>query len=287
MQQSNALRRLEVVLSEAVENGDGAQPAGSILLKAMDLSIDPNNIVNFYELLNKARQEAGKIKDVPKISRYINPLEDLSKLFVVHHLWNINWATFANPIESGNVLSVLNSLADYYHNQNPVKFLEEEYLVELSSNFQSFLNEILDSDLSKELKIFLIKRIEDILIAIRRYRIDGAEGIEIAAKLLLSDLFIAGPTLNEKDKKNPIYNRVIAFVLKVSLVCSNPLIGNIPAIEQYWGPKIIETPKEIPIIQKTIDTFTNAFNEQTPEIVDVIDQNALESGEEEPKTAID
>jgi hypothetical protein len=104
---------------------------------------------------------------------------------------------------------------------------------------------------------------------------------------LLSDLVIAGPSLNEKDKKSPIYNRVLAFVLEVSLMFSHPLIGNIPAIEQYWGPKIIELPKEIPIIQKTIDTFTNAFNEQKPEIVDVIDQNALESGGEEPKIAID
>jgi hypothetical protein len=283
MQQSNALRRLEVILSEAVENGDGAQPAGSILLKAMDLSIDPNNIVNFYELLNKARREAEKIKDVPKINRYIDPLEDLSKLFVVHHLWNINWATFASPIGSGNVLSVLNSLADYYHNQNLTKSLGEEYLVGLSSSFQSLLNEILSSDLSKELKVFLVSRIEDILAAIRRYRIDGTEGIEIAAKLLLSDLVTASPALNDKDKKNSTYNRVVAAVLKLSLILSHPLIGNIPAIEQYWEPKMIDLRKEIPTIQ---NIFISAFDEQTLDVIDVIDQNVLGAGGEDPETTI-
>lgn len=62
MQQSNALRRLEEMLAEAVTSGDRNQPSGPILLKAMKLSAQPQNIVDFYELLNKAEEEARSIR---------------------------------------------------------------------------------------------------------------------------------------------------------------------------------------------------------------------------------
>jgi hypothetical protein len=60
MKQSNALRTLEIILDEAVTKGEPSQSAGSILLKAMKLDAQPQSLVDFYELLNKA--ETGFFK---------------------------------------------------------------------------------------------------------------------------------------------------------------------------------------------------------------------------------
>jgi hypothetical protein len=59
MQQSSALRRLEEILTSAVTNGKTDQASGPILLNAMGLGPQPHNIVDFYELLNKAEGEGG------------------------------------------------------------------------------------------------------------------------------------------------------------------------------------------------------------------------------------
>jgi len=71
MKQSNALRTLEIILDEAVTKGEPSQSAGSILLKAMKLDAQPQSLVDFYELLNKAEEEARKLNNIPKINRYI------------------------------------------------------------------------------------------------------------------------------------------------------------------------------------------------------------------------
>jgi len=68
---SNALRRLEELLTEAVTNGDGNELSGLILLRAMKLSEQPQNIVDFYELLSKAEEEAKSIRNKTKIDRSI------------------------------------------------------------------------------------------------------------------------------------------------------------------------------------------------------------------------
>lgn len=95
MQQSNALRRLEKILTEVVASGATQHASGPILLKAMKLSEHPQNIIDFYELLSKAKEEAKSTKNKPNINRYIQSIEELYRVFVVNHVWS----TFAAHIE--------------------------------------------------------------------------------------------------------------------------------------------------------------------------------------------
>ena len=95
MQQSNALRRLEYILDEAVTDKDRKELTGIVLLKAMKLDDEPENIVKFYELLSKAKEESLRINK-PKISRYISTLDELHKVFILNHLWTTEWNVFSN-----------------------------------------------------------------------------------------------------------------------------------------------------------------------------------------------
>jgi hypothetical protein len=167
----------------------------------MKLSGDSQNIVDFYELLNKAKEEARSIKNKPKIDRYVNSIEKLHQIFIVNHIWGEHWQIFATYIEDRDVLNVLDSLADFFYSQNPAMFLDKDFLSELNSEFASLLGKILKSDLSKELKKFLIVHLDNILKAIRRYYIDGTEGLEKATKSLVSDLVITEHRLQDVDKK--------------------------------------------------------------------------------------
>ena len=273
MKQSNALRRLEIILDEAVTNGDREQNSGAILLQAMTLAFQPRNIVDFYELLNKAEEEARKLNNFPKINRYIQVIEELHDVFILNHIWNSKWSSFANHIESRGVLNTLDALANYLHSQNPRNFLEHDFLKDLNTEFDSLLSKVIESDLSKELKIYLSERLEDILKAIRRYTIDGTEGLEKAAKSLVNDLALTEHNLKDEDKKNPIYQRVKAWGLSLVLfITPSPydIVGAVPDIYEFWIPKfeelaagskkieriICEKPNIQEVFEKASDTFS-------------------------------
>lgn len=276
MQQSNALRRLEIILTEAVANGDKNQVSGPILLKAMKLSEQSQNIFDFYDLLNKAKEEARKLKNRPNIDSYLHTLEELQQVFVVNHLWSTTWNTFASHIEGRNVHIVLDALANYFHYENPTVFLEQDFLDKLKGEFESLLGKILDSDLSEELKLFLRKRVEDILEAIRRYHIDGTEGLKKAAQSLVSDLVMREHTLKEVDKKNTVYVGVKSWVISILLFFTAPslydIIGAVPDIYSFWIPKFEELAAghkkieqiicETPTIQEIFEKASNTFDRQ-------------------------
>ena len=69
--QANALRKLDNILNEAINNGDQQQPAGPILLRAMELEETAHNLTNFYAVLTKAKNEAQRIRNKPKLDRYL------------------------------------------------------------------------------------------------------------------------------------------------------------------------------------------------------------------------
>lgn len=275
MQQSNALRRLEAILDEAVVTGDRTRHAGLILLEAMKLSNQSQNVMDFYEPLNKAEEESRILRNLPKIDRYIQTLVELHQVFVVNHIWSTSWQVFASHIESRGVLIALDALANYFHTQNPAIFLEQDFLENLNSEFEVLLNNVLESDLSKELKLFLIKRIEDILAAIRRYNIDGTEGLKKSAQALVSDLMITEHILKDVDKKNPTYMNVETLFLSLLLyITPTPwdIIGAVPDIDGFWVPKYEELVAgqkkveqivcEAPKIQDAFEKASNTFNRQ-------------------------
>lgn len=298
MQQSNALRRLELILNKAISEGDKNQQSGPIILKAMKLNEQPQNILDFYELLNKAEEEGGKLKNLPNINRYLQTLEELRQVFIVNHVWGTLWSIFASHIENRNVLITLDALANYFHDQNPSILLEQDFLDKLNSEFESLLQEILTSDLSKALKRFLIVRLEDILQAIRRYHIDGIEGLEKATKSLVSDLVMTEHGLKQEDKKNPKYGRVKAWALSLLLYFApSPydIIGAVPAIDEFWVPKFEELAtgyKKInqiickePTIQEAFEEASNTFDRQSQKsITGGKERKALPAPKEEMET---
>lgn len=273
MQQSNALRRLEEILTEALTHGDKNTPTGPILLRAMKLEEHPHKIMDFYELLNKAGEETRSIRNKPKIDRYIRTIDELHQLFVVYHIWKEAWITFASHIENKDVLNTLDSLADFLHLQNPKIFLEQEFLKDLNNEFSTLLNAVLESDLPRELKRLLTERVEEILKVIRKYHIYGTEGLENATKALVSDLVIGENSLQEQDKENPAYRRLKAWTLSILIyITPSPydIIGAVPDIHDFWIPKFEKLAKgckkaeqilyETPMIQEAVEKVTHIFS---------------------------
>lgn len=296
--QSNALRRLETVLDKAVTYQNQHEPSGVVLLNAMQLNADPQKLVAFYELLSKAKEESLRIVNKPKIDRYISKLNILHEVFILHSVWTTEWKFFSAHIENTGVLIALDALANYFYDQDALVFLEQDFLDQLKTEFQSLSDSILNSTLSNELKKFLIEKVEDILAAIRRYHIDGTEGLTKAAQSLVSDLVMTEHNIKDADKKNPVYNNAKGWFLTLLLfIKPTPydIIGAVPDIDGYWRPKFEELVAgqkkieqiacETPTIQGVLEKSADVFDRQPQKnITGSADLKALPASKEEDST---
>jgi hypothetical protein len=75
MGQNNSLRILERILTIATSDSKSQEKFGSVLLKSMNLDIQPENMVDFYGVLSRARDEAASIRK-ERIERYIKTLDE-------------------------------------------------------------------------------------------------------------------------------------------------------------------------------------------------------------------
>jgi hypothetical protein len=253
--QTSALQRLSKILSDLMQDktADPNFLAITKLLEYINVPDDSPHLMDFFTLLSTAREEIGRMKDREPSRRVIEKLNDY---FTNKKFTDVKWPYFKKFIDDGNYIAFLNSLADHYHTQNPTIFLESDFLDGLKEQFNSLLDEIIDSDLSNNLKRFLTKQIENILYAIRRYSIDGTEGLEKAIKSFVSDLVMVEKHIDKKDKKNPIYSRCLAGVSSL-LVILRPspydIIGVVPAIDDYYRPRIEEFIKNWQEVEENTD----------------------------------
>jgi hypothetical protein len=274
IQQSSALRRLEEVLTNAVDNGDVSEPSGLILLKAMSLQIQPHNIMDFYGLLNKAEGEAQRVRTIKNIDRYLGAINQLHEQFITNHVWTTKWQTFAAYVRNTNVLSMIDSLAEFFSLENPAISLDKDFMEQLSSEFTLLTAKILQSDLPGEIKRLLVGHVESILTAINRYQIDGTEGLKKSAQALVSDLVMTEHSLEDVDKKNPTYTCIKAWGIGILLFITPSLydvISVIPDIHEFWIPKFeeistghkkIEKICESSTIQEAFEKASDTFNRQ-------------------------
>jgi hypothetical protein len=297
MQQSSALRRLVTILVEAINSGNPEESAGHAILNAMSLEARPKNIMAFFELLKRAEDEAGSIRNNPMLNMYLQRLGELYERFTANHIWGSKWAVFSSYIESTSILLALDGLTNYFHQEHPSIFLEEVFLERLTEKLNELHKEILQADLSPDLKNFLIDHIEKLRTATSRYQIDGTEGLKNAAQALFSDLVLTEQCLEEKEKSNPVYLSIkavgIAFLLWLR-PSPYDIIGVIPDIQGYWVPRFEEFNagfekvkgiiKESSGLEEILEKSAQVFDKtQQKYLAAGKDFKALPPGEDEPE----
>ena len=95
--------------------------------------------------------------------------------------------------------------------------------------------------------------------------------------------------LSNEDKKQPIYRRLVAWVLGFVVYISSPpspydIIGAVPDIQDFWIPKFEELAKGCIEIENTINAIPDVqetFKEASK--VFVRESQKLIEGSEEPK----
>jgi len=152
MNQSNALKRLQIILNAAIANRKENNQAVAVLLTEMKLPITAANFVSFYEILGKASKEAELLASMPtsESDDSLKVLAQLNNLFIEKSPWQSNWIEFKTQLLATNTIVVLKLLASEFSRLSPKSGLEQDFLKELCNYFDELLQEIYDSDLPRE-----------------------------------------------------------------------------------------------------------------------------------------
>jgi hypothetical protein len=279
-QQTSALQKLADLFEKASDKGEISDPSLAVLLEIMKSSCSTDDAIEFFGLLYKVIEELDKINILkPKGSRHA--IQKLHDFIVKNNLHKMPLTEFNHYIEVSNIIDILISLAKNYKDENPTIFLESDFLDGLKEQFNSLLNEITDSDLSNNLKIFLTKQIEDILYAIRRYSIDGTEGLEKAIKSFFSDLAIVESHLDKKDKKNPIYKNCQIWLSTLLISLFHPSAYDIISVYPTFRDYFLKTEELVKhtigemSLQEVLEKSLDSFNKQPHESLSGKEQKSI------------
>lgn len=192
--------------------------------------------MQFFTILYRANEDIKKLKKVENLEEYAHVATKLEDYFIQNNLWGNKWQIFSSEIQNKNVLLVLKSLAQDFSDEYPEVSLSEEFLQELKLEFNRILEEIKNSDLILELKLFLIQSIEEILIAIERYHNYGAKDIEIVVQSTIWKLYKEQNNISEEDREKPIWKRTLSAIFSLESLLSMWIATEtflVPKFEDY------------------------------------------------------
>lgn len=301
MESSSALQRLVNILENADSTAkkirknhpDKEVRAIEALVSAMGFSSwEPQYIFELYSLTSEAFKEAERLDKVRTKKHYGRLLEDIVDFFGSPGFYSITWHTFQEELLNKRILVSLDSLAESYSNQFPkAVVLNKNALDIIYTKFSKLSKDVTESDLPDNLKSFLFEAIERMLSELRRYNLDGTEGLQRVSKDLISDWLTIAPKIPENEVKKPIMKRTLSWFgvlnsfLGVNLLALMDVVpAYFPTIEKLMEVQEIIEAKSINrtlSLQEIICEATDLFNEKDIKALEgVREPKALPPGED-------
>ncbi|WP_428025814.1 hypothetical protein [Arcobacter sp.] len=128
------------------------------------------------------------IKHYPEQKSYKHWSTRVNNSFSKQNL-NSSWLTFIEGIDE-HAIEYLRMSSALLDNNSDEELLTSEQLLNIKKNIDGIINDILDSDISENLKKYIIKYLRKILIAIEEYKISGIEPIIESLETTLGHAFL-------------------------------------------------------------------------------------------------
>jgi hypothetical protein len=125
-------------------------------------------------------------------------MEDLNSLLFNHNIFGDHWNHISTSVRNGNFVSILDDCADKIAEEAQLNSLSENQLQEYLSQCEDLLKEIMTSEMENDIKEFLIVRLEEICIAIRRYSTGGSERLQATIESNIGGILLRISTIVRK-----------------------------------------------------------------------------------------
>jgi hypothetical protein len=229
---NNPAGRLYEILAKAMEIGGLAKGPGRnldlpyerqafvVLTKALEID-DPNSselfdgITKLFGLVNNTELAIDNLQNV-NTELYLRAINEVKEAFnSLNYNLTQDWLLIANKIDK-STLEKLEFCADALSRQQGEIVLNNEELNELFDEVRTLFEKVLDADLDKDIKSFMLEKLQDIDRAIINYKFQGSKGLIQAIEST-----IGATVLDEKlrtQKENPIVTSFFTVIGRVASV---------------------------------------------------------------------
>ncbi len=178
MRYDNPAARLKAILEAGLEENKD-QPCIAVWRKLLEAA--PNDTGDLFSRLGKIMElpreiifllQAYSPHQIESSSRWCSPIDNA---FTSQQLSG-KWESFINHINIYCIDS-LGFIADILHSKLNTETAKDEEITNLIDKVKTLISEIENSNLTNELKIYLLRELSVLLQALREYKITGAETV--------------------------------------------------------------------------------------------------------------
>jgi len=180
---------------------------------------------------------------------FVKILNEMNLFFLANNAWDIRTKTFNNWVQNKNILRYLRLAAGNIEKGQQKIILTEDFLEGLLEQIHSLEEEVVASEISKDIQSFVLSKLREISWAIENYHVYGAKSIKVTADSVFSEIFnkIQGREIKDEDRRNKHFGKFTSLVwmlLVINSTAIEPLLGTISFVvinrEKYLQPNIGE-----------------------------------------------
>jgi gas vesicle protein len=210
-------KKLYSILKEAW-NEDGKKHIVNVWVKV--LGADASNVADIsiklgqlIVLLDEVRDDIKDL-EISNIQKFVNALNKIQIFLLTNQILSVEWGTIKGQITE-ETLDLIDACGDLLAAQTKgFRELSPIELEELQQEIRNLQDEIRDSDIEKETKIFLINELRKIEELILNYRIRGSSGLAKVSKEVSGGILIKWFQMSEKAKE--VAGKVINVAIKTN-----------------------------------------------------------------------
>ena len=218
MTQTNSAKQLYNLLKPAWDNGqDSTFRVWDKLLKANDTNSKYYNLTLILALFNDVRNDIERI-DINGQKKYLKALDKIQSVLMSSDLFmsESSWLSITDKAGVGEeTLDLIDACGDLIISQTQgLNEISPEELEEIQKQIRNLQDEIRNSDIEKETKIFLINELRKIEDAILNYQIRGSNGLSKVSREVTGGIAFNWSQMPQKAQEKG--KQIIDLALKVN-----------------------------------------------------------------------
>lgn len=214
-------KKLYSILKEAWDE-DGNKHTVKVWAKVLgadassiaDLSIKIGQLI---VLLNDVRNDINSL-EINNFDKFLKPIDKIQIFFLTNQIFHHNWVDIKGQITE-ETLDLIDACGDLLAAKSKgFREISPTELEKLQQEIRNLQDEIRDSDIDKETKMFLINELRKIEELILNYRIRGSSGLAKVSEEVSGGILIKWFQMPEKAKV--LAGKVINLAIKTNSMIS-------------------------------------------------------------------
>lgn len=256
LKSNNPVARLHGILVRLKESDKQDNQAKVALAEIMAYPANDKGftraIRDFMFLLKEVEKSVQTSLKVEDQAGSLAVIEDFTLMLLGANIWDIPAKSLISWIDSKYLLPYLNMLSNGIKDEYSKVMYTEDFLSQLSTQFNEIRENLMKSDLSSDFKGFVLKKLNDVLYVIDNYHIFGVDGLKNAIDSTIGEISTQNlkDGIKSKDWKNPCFRAflglcgTLALLNRINVGFVEPTLSTFTSYDQltekYLKPEIEE-----------------------------------------------